>query len=67
MAKKSEAFDYRVKAQELEGILTSLQKPDIEIDEAMRLHTEGLKLIHDLELYLQQAEVMVKKHVADSE
>lgn len=67
MTKKTEEFDYRAKAEELERILLDLQRPDIEIDEATKLHTEGLKLINELELYLKQAEAVVKKHVAESE
>jgi len=67
MAKKNDYFDYRSKADELERILLSLQSPDIEIDEATRLHGEGLKLISELDAFLNQAEIVVKKHVADGE
>lgn len=62
MAKKAE-FDYRTKAAELERIVAELQNPDIQIDEATKLHAEGLKLIEELEAYLNQAEVEVKRHV----
>jgi exonuclease VII small subunit len=41
-----------------------LQNPDIQIDEATKLHAAGLKLVTELEGYLQQAEVEVKKHIA---
>lgn len=64
MAKKSETFDYQSKAVELERIVGELQNPDIQIDEATKLHKEGLTLIGELEAYLNQAEVEVKKHVA---
>ena len=64
MAKKVE-FDYRAKAAELERIVAELQNPDIQIDAATKLHAEGLKLIGELEAYLNQAEVEVKRHVAD--
>lgn len=63
MAKKVE-FDYRAKVTELERIVAELQNPDIQIDEATKLHAEGLKLIGELEAYLNQAEVEVKRHVA---
>jgi exodeoxyribonuclease VII small subunit len=56
-------FDYRSKAAELERIVAELQNPDIQIDEATKLHAVGLKLIGELETYLNQAEVEVKKHV----
>jgi len=65
MAKKTEDFDYRTKAEELEGIVAKLQNPDIQIDEATKLHAAGLKLIEELEKYLNQAEVEVKKHIAE--
>jgi exodeoxyribonuclease VII small subunit len=63
MAKKTE-FDYSAKAAELERIITDLQNPDIDIADATKLHAAGLKLIDELEAYLKQAEVTVKKHVA---
>ena len=63
MAKKTD-FDYGAKAAELEEVLAQLQNPDIQLDEATRLHAEGLKLITELEKYLQQAEIEVRKHVA---
>ncbi|HSX30750.1 MAG TPA: exodeoxyribonuclease VII small subunit [Candidatus Saccharimonadales bacterium] len=64
MATKKVEFDYRDKATQLEQIVASLQNPDIQIDDATRLHAEGLKLITELEAYLNQAEVAVKRHVA---
>ena len=65
MAKKTGEFDYRAKAEELEKIVAELQNPDIQIDEATKLHAAGLKLIEELEAYLNQAEIEVKKHVAE--
>jgi exodeoxyribonuclease VII small subunit len=64
MANKTETFDYTAKAAELERIVSELQNPDIQIDEATKLHAAGLKLVTDLEAYLNQAEITVKKHVA---
>lgn len=61
MAKKATDFDYRAKAEELERLVAALQNPDIEIDEATKLHAEGLKLIAELEAYLDQAEIEVQK------
>jgi exodeoxyribonuclease VII small subunit len=63
VAKKSE-FDYRRKSQELEDIVSKLQNPEIQIDEATKLHAAGLKLIDELEVYLNQAEIEVNKHIA---
>lgn len=64
MAKKIEDFDYQAKAAELEALLTKLQDADIQIDEATKLHTAGLKLVGELEAYLKQAENEVRKHSA---
>jgi len=63
MAKQTE-FDYRAKAAELEHIIAQLQDADIQIDEAVKLHAAGRKLASELELYLADAEIAVKKHVA---
>lgn len=63
MTKKTD-FDYRAKSDELDQIVTDLQNPDIQIDEATKLHAEGIKLIGELETYLNQAEVEVRKHLA---
>jgi len=63
MAKKVE-FNYGEKAAELEEIVARLQNPDIQIDEATKLHAAGLKLVDELEAYLKQAEIEVRRHVA---
>ena len=63
MAKQT-TFDYRAKADELERIVTQLQNPDIQIDEATKLHAAGLKLVTELEKYLNQAEIEVRKHLS---
>lgn len=65
MAKKTDNFDYSKKAAELETLLGKLQDPDIQIDEATKLHAAGLELVAELEAYLKQAENEVRKHVAD--
>ncbi len=66
MPKKTDTFDYTAKAAELEKILARLQDPDIQIDDATKLHAAGLKLINELETYLNQAENEVRKHDAES-
>jgi exodeoxyribonuclease VII small subunit len=63
MAKKVD-FDYRAKADELDQVVAALQNPDIQIDEATKLHATGMKLIAELEAYLNQAEIEVRKHLA---
>jgi exodeoxyribonuclease VII small subunit len=64
VAKKTE-FDYQSKSAELEKILADMQDPEIDIAAATKLHAAGLKLIEALETYLNQAEIEVRKHVAE--
>jgi exodeoxyribonuclease VII small subunit len=64
MAKKTDTFDYQSKSAELEQIITDLQNPEIDIAEATKLHAAGLKLIGELETYLEKAQIEVRKHVA---
>lgn len=65
MAKKNETFDYQAKAAELERIVADLQDPDIDIAAATKLHAAGRKLAAELEKYLAEAEIEVRKHVAE--
>lgn len=64
MPKKTE-FDYQSKSAELTRIVADLQNPDIDIAEATKLHAAGLKLVAELESYLEKAEIEVRKHVAE--
>lgn len=59
-----EHFDYAAKNAELEALLAQLQNNDISLDEAIRLHDAGKKLVAELEKYLQTAEVTVRRQVA---
>ncbi|HUB93079.1 MAG TPA: exodeoxyribonuclease VII small subunit [Verrucomicrobiae bacterium] len=59
-------FNYTEKAAKLEQIVAKLQDSDIQIDEATKLHAAGVTLVKELEEYLSQAEVVVKKHVAET-
>jgi exodeoxyribonuclease VII small subunit len=63
MAKKTEEFDYASKSTELERIVNDLQSSEIDITEATKLHAAGLKLLAELEDYLNRAEVEVHKHI----
>ena len=65
MPKKTSTFDYQAKALELETLLTDLQNPNIQIDAATKLHTKGIALTKELEIYLQQAELEVRKHISE--
>lgn len=67
MTKHASEFNYRERAEELERIVAALQDPEIEIDEATKLHAAGIKLVGELEEYLNRAEIEVKKHVSSTE
>jgi exodeoxyribonuclease VII small subunit len=54
MVKKQ--IDYQTLSVELDEILTNLQHPDVQVDEAVKLYEHGLKVIEQLELHLQQAQ-----------
>lgn len=48
--------DYQSLNDELEAILAKLQSGDISIDEAMPAYERGVKLVAELEAYLETAE-----------
>jgi exodeoxyribonuclease VII small subunit len=58
MTKKA---DYQTVSQELEAVLAALQRPDIQVDEAVKLYEQGLKLAAALEAHLQEAENKIQK------
>lgn len=64
--KKLDTFNYTEKAAELESVLTQMQSPQIQIDEATALYDTGMKLVAEIETYLKQAENTVRAHTVDS-
>jgi exodeoxyribonuclease VII small subunit len=52
----AKAKDYQTLSAELDEVLAMLQRPDIKVDDAVKLYEEGLRLIAQLETQLQQAE-----------
>ncbi|MBL8122124.1 exodeoxyribonuclease VII small subunit [Candidatus Saccharibacteria bacterium] len=64
MSKEYKTFDYAAKTEELEGVLAQLQSEDIRLDEALRLHEAGTKLLAEIGDYLRYAENEVKEHLA---
>lgn len=58
MADTSKTF--RELSDQLEEVLTQLQADDIDVDEALRLHEQGTKLVSQLEKRLEAAEHKVK-------
>lgn len=67
MTEKKQAFDYAAKMAELEALLETLQNPATPLDEAIKLHSSGQKLVVELEGFLKQAENEVHKHLAKAE
>jgi len=57
---KKEA-SYQEINDQLEAVLTRLQQPDIQVDEAVSLYRQGLELAAILEKYLEQAENTIKQ------
>jgi exodeoxyribonuclease VII small subunit len=51
---------FRELSQQLEEVLAQLQTDDIDVDEALKLHEKGTKLLDQLEKRLAGAEHKVK-------
>lgn len=45
---------------ELDEVLIKLQDPSTDLDEAVKLHESGKKLLKKLEAYIDKAEVSIK-------
>ncbi len=57
-------FDYAAKTAELDTVLAQLQTTDTPLDEAMKLHEKGRKLVAELEDFLKHAENEVNKQLS---
>ncbi len=53
--------DYQTLSQELESVLVALQRPDVQVDEAVKLYERGLHLADRLEIHLKQAKNEIQK------
>lgn len=53
--------DYQALSQELETVLAALQRPDVQVDEAVKLYEQGLKLAAALEGQVKDAENVIQK------
>lgn len=47
--------------QQLDELLLTMQSDDLDIDQAIALHTQGMALITELETYLKTAQNKVEK------
>lgn len=52
---------YQTLSNQLDDVLARLQQPDIDVDEAVKLYEQGLKLIKQCEAQLKQAENKIEK------
>lgn len=64
---KNQSFDYAAKTAELEAIVASLQSSDVSLDEALKLHEKGQKLVAEIEDFLKTAEVEITKRTVAEE
>lgn len=65
MAKSSEhstgGKDYSALSIELGDILAKLQQPGIQVDEALKMYEQGIRLVHQLEAHLEEAENKIEQ------
>jgi exodeoxyribonuclease VII small subunit len=54
-------MNYQTLSAELDGVLAKLQDPDIQVDDAVQLYEQGLKLVSELEKHLKKAENKLAK------
>lgn len=57
--------DYLTLNQELEEIIRQLQADNTTIDDALRLYSQGMELVKQMNAYLQTAHNQLKKIAAD--
>lgn len=67
MKKQDETFDYASHITELEKVVAQLQDSDVSLDEAIKLHEKGKALTAELQAYLDKAELVVRKHMAEGQ
>ena len=56
-----EKQDFQTLSDKLDAVLAKLQASDVQVDEAVKLYEEGLKLVAELEKHLKQAENKIEK------
>ena len=53
--------DFQTLSEKLDAVLAKLQAPDIQVDEAVTMYGDGLKLVAALEKHLAEAENKIEK------
>jgi len=57
----SQKTDYRMLTAELEQLVNKLQSGELGIDEAAKAYEQGMKLVKQLETYLETAENQISE------
>lgn len=57
----AKAKDYQTLNLELDEVLAKLQQPNVQVDEAVTLYEQGLRLIDELTKHLGEAENKIEK------
>lgn len=61
MAQKEQSNTYQQLSSDLDRILAELQKPDIAVDDAVKLYEQGTKVVAELEKHITKAENKLQK------
>lgn len=64
--KTKDTAGYKELKEELDVILESLQREDLDVDTALKDYRRGLEIVHQLEEYLASAENTIKELKASS-
>lgn len=62
----SKQDSYRELRDKLDQVLEKMQSNELDVDEILKAHKEGMELIAKLEKYLAEAEVKLKKASKDN-
>lgn len=55
---------YQELRAELDNLLDAIQDPEVDIDEALELHGKAQMVIKDIEKYLEESELKIKRLTA---
>jgi exodeoxyribonuclease VII small subunit len=65
MTKKKPSF--RDELEQLEAIVRQLEKPDVDLDEALELFEQGVRRLKEARDLLEQSELTVKRVLEDAD
>lgn len=58
---KDSKLTYQEMHARLDEVLTQIQSPQTSVDDALKLHKEGVELVAGLEKYIAEAELAISK------